>query len=267
VGVKVDGIFTWQNTDGPHVVGPFVAYRNGGYGVDHGAYHNDYRYRDAILFENRMGGIEQRATSRHSDPGLSFTGITVIGGPAAVELADHNGGSSVPTVYRDCAFSGQTVAKVFVNEAMSSGRYDFVNCDLEPSDFRFISALPGMVIRVQRSDLTAFRMDATGAVTKIPRFDPADIPPAVRLTSPTATSSFTAPASIAVAVDAIDVDGTIQKVEVFAGETSLGVTTSAPYAIAWEGVAAGTYTLTAVATDNDGATTRSSPVTITVGAP
>ena len=61
---KVDGIFTWQNTSGPHVVGPFVAYHNGGYGIDHGAYQNVYRYQDAVLYWNKLGGISQRALSR-----------------------------------------------------------------------------------------------------------------------------------------------------------------------------------------------------------
>ena len=265
---KVDGIFTWQNTDGPHDVGPFVAYHNNEFGVDHGAYHNDYRYHDALLFENRAGGIRQRATSRGNDPALSFHGITVVGGRAAVELAEHNnGGGSVPTVYRDCAFSGQWMAKINVVEAMSSSRYDFINCNLEPSDFRLTSALPGMLIRVQRADLTAFQIDATGTVTAIPRFDPPDIPPAVRLTSPAPSSTFTEPATVDISAEATDVDGTVRQVELFAGETSLGVRTAEPYEVTWDGVAAGTYRLTAVATDNDGANTVSSPVTITVGPP
>ncbi|HEX6312485.1 MAG TPA: hypothetical protein VF152_12790 [Acidimicrobiia bacterium] len=43
--------------------------------------------------------------------------------------------------------------------------------------------------------------------------------------------------------------------------------TDAPYAITWENVPAGTYTLVAVATDDDTATTLSTPVTITVNPP
>ena len=39
---------------------------------------------------------------------------------------------------------------------------------------------------------------------------------------------------------------------------------AAPYSFTWSGVAAGTYTLTAKATDNGGATATSSPVTVTV---
>jgi len=46
--------------------------------------------------------------------------------------------------------------------------------------------------------------------------------------------------------------------------TSLGVDTTAPYSINWNSVAAGSYALTARATDNQGATTTSSAVNITV---
>ena len=45
---------------------------------------------------------------------------------------------------------------------------------------------------------------------------------------------------------------------------SLGKATAGPYTVNWANVPAGTYTLTAVATDNDGGTTTSAPVTVTV---
>ena len=43
--------------------------------------------------------------------------------------------------------------------------------------------------------------------------------------------------------------------------------TTAPYSFAWNNVAAGNYNLTAKATDNDGATTTSGIVAITVNVP
>src|SRR5262249_5812458 len=42
---------------------------------------------------------------------------------------------------------------------------------------------------------------------------------------------------------------------------------SAPWTFAWNGATAGTYTLTARATDNDGVSTTSSPVNVRVNAP
>jgi hypothetical protein len=47
----------------------------------------------------------------------------------------------------------------------------------------------------------------------------------------------------------------------------VGTALTSPYAFTWNNVPAGTYTVTAVATDDDGAVTTSAPVTITVTAP
>jgi len=58
----------------------------------------------------------------------------------------------------------------------------------------------------------------------------------------------------------------VAKVEFFNGATKLGEDTTAPYNLTWSGVAAGSYTLTAKATDNGGASTTSAPAAITVGA-
>jgi hypothetical protein len=249
------------------VVGPFVAYHNGQFGIDQGAYGNVYQYVDAVLFENGGGGIKQRALSRGHIGQLEFTNITITGGSVAVHLAEHNQPEGTPTIYRDCAYGGPATGKIRVQESKNSGRYDFINCDLEPTDFQIVSALPGMRIRVQRTDRTAFQIDAGGAVTVIPRFEPPDIPPTVTLTSPAAGATFTEPGSVTITADASDVDGTVAQVEFFAGSTSLGVATEAPYELAWEDVPAGTYEIVAVATDNDTAKTFSTPVTITVDPP
>jgi predicted phage tail protein len=77
---------------------------------------------------------------------------------------------------------------------------------------------------------------------------------------------FTAPATVDLAASASDPDGSVAKVEFFNGATKLGEDTSAPYAFTWSGVAAGTYTVTARASDDMGFTTTSAPVTITVNA-
>lgn len=89
-------------------------------------------------------------------------------------------------------------------------------------------------------------------------------PPSASITSPAGGASFTAPANIALSATASDKDGTITRVEFFAGQVKLGEDTTAPYGIVWLDVAAGSYTLTARATDNAGATKKSKPVAITV---
>jgi hypothetical protein len=69
-----------------------------------------------------------------------------------------------------------------------------------------------------------------------------------------------------ISATASDPDGTVMKVEFFNGAAKLGEDTTAPYSFTWSGVAAGTYTLTARATDDLGATTTSAESRITVSA-
>ena len=91
-------------------------------------------------------------------------------------------------------------------------------------------------------------------------------PPSVSLTAPSTGSAFTAPATINLAAAASDSDGSVQRVEFWQGATLLGTATAPPYAYSWQGVAAGSYVLTARAYDNLGAVATSSPVTVTVAA-
>ncbi|MFB9246887.1 glycoside hydrolase family 48 protein [Sphaerisporangium melleum] len=94
--------------------------------------------------------------------------------------------------------------------------------------------------------------------------NPTPQPPTVSLTSPSAGATFSAPATIAMAASASDTDGTVSKVDFYQGSTLLGTDTTAPYTYTWANVAAGSYSLTARATDNSGLTTTSSPVGVTV---
>jgi RHS repeat-associated protein len=92
-------------------------------------------------------------------------------------------------------------------------------------------------------------------------------PPTVSLTSPANGATFAAPASITLTATAADADGSIAKVEFFQGASLINTDTVSPYTFNWTGVPAGGYTLTAKATDNLGAVTTSSPVSLTVTAP
>jgi Bacterial Ig domain/Domain of unknown function (DUF1929) len=88
--------------------------------------------------------------------------------------------------------------------------------------------------------------------------------PTVVLTSPANGARFTSPAKMSLAATASDSDGTIVRVEFFSGTTRLGEDTTAPYTLQWNTGAAGTYTLTARATDNAGGQKTSAPVTVSV---
>ncbi|MSU51419.1 MAG: hypothetical protein EXS37_20415 [Opitutus sp.] len=117
--------------------------------------------------------------------------------------------------------------------------------------------------------LSAVATDNTGATAlsrtvNLTVFNANNQAPTVALTSPAANTRVTAPASLSVTATAADTDGKIVKVEFFAGSTKLGESTAAPPGINWAPPAIGSYTLTAVATDNDGGVTTSAPIVVTM---
>jgi endoglucanase Acf2 len=90
--------------------------------------------------------------------------------------------------------------------------------------------------------------------------------PTVALTSPATKATFTGLAPITLTASAADADGTVGKVEFYAGSTLVGTDSSSPYSVSWTPAAGGTYALTAKATDNAGAATTSTEVSVTVTA-
>src|SRR5262249_1081669 len=88
-------------------------------------------------------------------------------------------------------------------------------------------------------------------------------PPTVAITSPTNGASFIAPATITIQATASDSDGSVTNVQFFDGNTSLGNRSSSPFNLTVN-LAVGSHALTAVATDNLGATRATLPVADTV---
>jgi Bacterial Ig domain/Secretion system C-terminal sorting domain/Putative flagellar system-associated repeat len=88
--------------------------------------------------------------------------------------------------------------------------------------------------------------------------------PTIAIISPVNGSSFTAPANITITTNALDVDGSISKVEFFNGSTKLDEKATAPFSFTWNNVAEGVYLITAVATDNFNAKTTSSAISVSV---
>ena len=92
-------------------------------------------------------------------------------------------------------------------------------------------------------------------------------PPTIAITSPAVDSVLASPAVLTIAANATD-NGSVAKVEFFRGATKLGEDSAAPFTFDYVNPASGTFTLTAVATDDDGDTATSAPVDIRVtGAP
>ena len=68
--------------------------------------------------------------------------------------------------------------------------------------------------------------------------------PTVSITSPISGQSFAAPASLTITAAASDSDGSIAKVEFYAGSQLIATDTTSQYQAAWSNVAAGSYSLT-----------------------
>jgi len=95
---------------------------------------------------------------------------------------------------------------------------------------------------------------------------PANQLPTVSITSPVHNAGFIAPASITLNANAADADGTVSNVQFYNGATLLGSDASSPYSYTWTSIAAGTYSITAIATDDRGGKTTSALITIIVAA-
>jgi endoglucanase len=108
------------------------------------------------------------------------------------------------------------------------------------------------------SSFSLNNVTCTGSTT------PGNQSPTVSIASPANGANFTAPATITATANASDSDGTVSRVDFTLGSQTAADTT-APYSATFSGVAAGTYSLTAKATDNQGGTATSSAVTVTVG--
>jgi hypothetical protein len=116
---------------------------------------------------------------------------------------------------------------------------------------------------------TAFTVNGTACNGQAP---PTQAAPTVSITSPTAGQIFTPGSAITLqATAASSGSGTVKSVSFYASTSStsnvlVGVSSASPWAVQWTNIAAGSYSLTAVATDDLGQSTTSNPVAITVAA-
>jgi plastocyanin len=94
----------------------------------------------------------------------------------------------------------------------------------------------------------------------------ANVPPTVSITNLSPGMVFAAPANLTVRAMASDSDGSVTNVQFRVGSTAFGNATAAPYAATTNNLPAGSYTISAVASDNKGAMTTNS-VAISVVTP
>lgn len=139
-----------------------------------------------------------------------------------------------------------------------------------PAMYVSLNVLGSMVIDVNGNQLDAQYIDNTGTrrdYFTLTKGGIANVPPTAAIAAPASGATYTAPASIAIDATATDSDGSVTRVDFYAGSTLLGTDTTSPYSFTWNGVTAGSYSLTVRSTDNAGATRTSTAVPVTVTTP
>lgn len=112
--------------------------------------------------------------------------------------------------------------------------------------------------------MTLYRTNGEGNAVINGSIQSTNTPPTVSLTSPANNAQFTLGNTIALAATAADADGSVSSVTFYNGTTIIATDNSSPYTCNFTPTAVGTYSLKAVATDNAGATTTSTPVSVVV---
>lgn len=113
--------------------------------------------------------------------------------------------------------------------------------------FNFTNALPAGAYAL-KAVATASGISATSAVVNIT----VDAPPAVTITNPASGAVFSAPANITIRASASDGDGTVTNVQFLVGPNVLTNISSGTFTGTTNNLAAASYTLTAIASDNFG---------------
>jgi hypothetical protein len=170
---KVNGIFVWQNNNGKSVISDFVAYHNGRSGIEHGAYKNNYVFKDSILYGNGQAGAFVHAVSGGEIPLVFSKVLFDAAGRSsyAIIFERHTAPPGQPTEVTGCTFKGYTKAAFgFVAEsAKIPDTVDVVGCTYAANEFWLESAIdPASVIRVQdpkHGALALRRKDQPGVYT------------------------------------------------------------------------------------------------------
>ncbi len=92
---------------------------------------------------------------------------------------------------------------------------------------------------------------------------PINVPPTVTITNPASGIVLSAPASLTLKANAADSDGSVTNVKFLQGTTLLGNVATAPFSFTVNNLAAASYTFSAIASDNGGATATNS-ITVSV---
>jgi hypothetical protein len=163
----VHGIRTWQNDPKIHLVDDVVSYNNSGNGVDHGAYLNNYHYRDIVTFGHDYGLVSHAQTHEQVGDPITWENIDVQATDAAFVIMSHVASSDIPNRIIGGTWDAPVAIRVWEDADQGPGLYDFVGVtyndgDIEPGDVAVDEMHADSIIRVQQRDGTAFQVTSDG---------------------------------------------------------------------------------------------------------
>lgn len=133
-----------------------------------------------------------------------------------------------------------------------------------PYSYAWNSVFAGTyALRARAIDNVGVATDSAVATITVSDPPPND-PPTVSVSA--SASEVYGPTTVTLTATAADSDGSVAKVDFYADGSLLGTDDTAPYAFDWTSAPAGTYAITAVATDDLGAVATSAPVSVTIKA-
>ena len=194
--------------------------------------------------------VETNAASWAANPGVPLLTVDEFGGTDASEQLFINGSQQ----WLHELYTGN------LNTAAASTQHFNIGERAQYGGLQFIGDLAEIVVY----DHVLSNADYTTLTNALMSKYALANAPTTTLTAPTNGAQYTAPASIMLAATASVNGGTISKVEFYNGNTLLGTATGSPYSLTWTNVAAGSYTVTAVAYSNYTLTTPTASSTITV---
>ena len=224
-------------------------------------------YDTYLKFDLSSVGSSIASTKLRLNAALSGTG-SVTSSIYSVSNTSWNESGANPITWANKPAKEQIIGSI----AVSSKTYSWVEVDIS-SYVRSEKAAGRNLISVaihntNNTNLTIFA-NSREASTNMPQLVVTEnLAPTVSIVAPktgaTISTPTATPAAVVLEAAAADSDGSVAKVEFYQGATLLGPpATSSPYRFTWN-VPVGDYTVTAVATDNLGFQTQSTPVTFHV---
>jgi hypothetical protein len=134
-----------------------------------------------------------------------------------------------------------------------------------PGATNFVFDLPS-VQAASAGLYSCLMVNSVGSTSTIPARLEVDFPPHISWIHPQEHETFLAPSAVTLEVQVSDVEptGSVAQVEFYSGTQLLTNVAVTPYRLTLNGISPGDYTFTARATDNEGASTVSDPITISV---